>query len=132
MFRAKVKKLLFRSSFISSVLLSTMGTSSSALAAPGVNLLETYAFPAEFPYAAKDFLREDESEDSRFYSQPRFVTHIDEKAIDALKAFYKAAFEPGSTVLDLCSSWIRYGRCVCAPKLATATFYELFLFVIYK
>lgn len=62
--------------------------------------------------------RLDESDDEDFYAAPRFVTHIDDYAIDSLKDFYQTEFQTllaGSTdknkklnVLDLCSSWISH------------------------
>lgn len=65
--------------------------------------------------------REDTSPDTRFYSQPRMVTHIDDAAIDRLKRYYGAAItaaleraaseNPPRTkvrVLDVCSSWISH------------------------
>ena len=46
--------------------------------------LEGVQWPAEFPFSAEDFQRYDESPDTFFYGQPRYVTHIDDKAIAAL------------------------------------------------
>ena len=40
-------------------------------------------FPDAWPYDEQDMQRMDESMDFNFYSQPRFVTHIDEGAIAA-------------------------------------------------
>jgi len=40
------------------------------------------AFPEQF------FQRQDESADENFYSQPRFVTHIDDATISSLTEFY--------------------------------------------
>lgn len=69
-------------------------------------------FPKEFPYPASAFKREDETVDGRFYSFPRFVTHIDDAAISAVSTFYAKAVLPSShshgAVLDLCSSWISH------------------------
>ena len=66
----------------------------------------------------------DPSSDVAFYSQPRFVTHIDDHAIIALKKYYDAnlpggltAREPNDTatkagkpvrILDICSSWVSH------------------------
>lgn len=41
-------------------------------------------WPNEFPFTEDDFKRFDETPDSFFYGQPRFVTHIDDGAIAAL------------------------------------------------
>ena len=45
------------------------------------NLLGEVTFPAESPFTPGCFEREDESSDFDFYSQPRFLTHIDDEAI---------------------------------------------------
>ena len=60
------------------------------------------AFPEQF------FQRQDESADENFYSQPRFVTHIDDATISSLTEFYREQIAPGSRVLDLMSSWISH------------------------
>lgn len=57
----------------------------------------------DFPPGAFD--RMDEGDDSVFYAPPRLVTHIDESAIAALTACYRAELPPGGRVLDLMSSW---------------------------
>ena len=53
--------------------------------------------------------RYDESKDSAFYSQPRFVQHIDDDAIKALTGFYARTFPASGSddvaMLDVCSSW---------------------------
>jgi SAM-dependent methyltransferase len=54
------------------------------------------------------FLKEDASPDPLFYQQPRFVTHIDEGAIAAVTAAYRALFPTGGTVLDLMGSWVAH------------------------
>ena len=59
-------------------------------------------FPQHF------FQRQDESADAHFYSQPRFVTHIDDTTLSNLTAFYHAQIAPESRVLDLMSSWISH------------------------
>src|ERR687894_1472864 len=65
------------------------------------------------------FRRYDESPDEEFYRLPRFVTHIDDRAIAAVTQLYREHFPPGGSILDLMSSWIshlpeeaRYGRVV--------------------
>ena len=59
-----------------------------------------------FPPGA--FVRIDEGDDAAFYAPLRLVTHIDEQAIAALSDFYGEAILPGSTVLDLMSSWVSH------------------------
>ena len=49
--------------------------------------------------------REDAGDDARFYAQPRFVQHIDAKAIATISDLYGRLISPGSRVLDLMSSW---------------------------
>jgi SAM-dependent methyltransferase len=60
----------------------------------------------DFPSGA--FERIDEGDDAAFYAPPRLVTHIDDQAIAALSQFYGETLAPGSTVLDLMSSWVSH------------------------
>ncbi|CAM6090008.1 unnamed protein product [Calypogeia fissa] len=75
-------------------------------------VLKTVEWPAEFPFKSADFQRYDESADTIFYDNPRFVTHIDNYAIKALSEYYASVFPPANTpgvaILDLCSSWISH------------------------
>lgn len=61
-----------------------------------------------FPYRAVDFRRADESNDTDFYSSPRFVTHIDDNAIELLGSYYAKNLPRTGRILDLCSSWISH------------------------
>lgn len=54
------------------------------------------------------FRREDETDDARFYRQPRLVTHMDDEAIGALTAFYRQVIPDGARVLDLMTSWVSH------------------------
>jgi hypothetical protein len=45
------------------------------------------------------FRRIDESTDAAFYSQPRFVEHIDATAIAAVTQLYREYFPPDSMLL---------------------------------
>ena len=89
---------------------------------------------ADGPFPAGFFDRQDDSADSRFYRQPRLVTHIDDGAIEAVADLYAelgvdggrpaatsppdASGPPAATgrtgerrrVLDLMSSWISHLR----------------------
>ena len=72
------------------------------------------------------FGRTDETPDEEFYRTPRLVTHIDDRAIDAVTQLYRELFSPGGEILDLMSSWIshlpsevEYGRGACSPILST-------------
>jgi len=60
-------------------------------------------FPAGF------FRRTDESSDDGFYVPDRFVTHIDERAVDAVGALYEDLRLDGR-VLDVMSSWVSHFR----------------------
>jgi SAM-dependent methyltransferase len=50
----------------------------------------------------------DESDDTEFYSEPRFVTHVDEGFIDQLTQLYRERLQPHSQILDLMSSWVSH------------------------
>lgn len=75
-------------------------------------------WPEEWPFAdERFFLRGDETPDSVFYDTPRFVTHIDDGAIESISKYYGSVMTDDCDVLDLCSSWIshlptdiKYGR----------------------
>lgn len=50
----------------------------------------------------------DESNDTEFYSFPRFVTHVDEGFIDQLTNLYRERLQPQTRILDLMSSWVSH------------------------
>jgi SAM-dependent methyltransferase len=50
----------------------------------------------------------DETPDEDFYRTPRLVTHIDDRAIQAVTQLYRELFPTGGEVLDLMSSWISH------------------------
>ncbi len=54
------------------------------------------------------FRRYDETPDEEFYSVPRLVTHIDDRAIAAVTQLYRELFPPGGGILDLMSSWVSH------------------------
>ena len=62
----------------------------------------------ESRFPAGDFRRQDESPDEEFYRSPRFVTHIDDRAIAAVTQLYREYFPADGAVLDLMSSWISH------------------------
>jgi SAM-dependent methyltransferase len=72
------------------------------------DVLKSPEWPEKWPYAPEDFKREDNDEDSCFYSQPRLVTHIDDYAIAALTQYYAKSLAADSAILDICSSWISH------------------------
>jgi SAM-dependent methyltransferase len=57
---------------------------------------------------AEAFGRYDESPDEVFYRLPRFVTHIDDRAIAAVTQLYREFFPADGTILDLMSSWVSH------------------------
>jgi SAM-dependent methyltransferase len=58
-----------------------------------------------WPYDPSDFQRYDESDDGIFYQQPRLVTHIDDKAVDALTRYYDTILPRAGKLMDVCTSW---------------------------
>ncbi len=60
--------------------------------------------PTDF-FARQAFSREDAADDRLFYSRPRFVQHIDSRAIETISTLYGRLIPGGSRVLDLMSSW---------------------------
>lgn len=54
------------------------------------------------------FRRVDETPDDQFYRIPRFTSHIDQGAIDAVTKLYRQYFLPNSDILDLMSSWLSH------------------------
>ncbi len=67
------------------------------------------------PFPTGFFDRQDESPDDQFYGPLRLVTHIDDRAIDAVGGLYEDLGIDGATgesrhVLDLMSSWISHFR----------------------
>ena len=51
------------------------------------------------------FRREDETDDTYFYIQPRLVVHIDEQAIATIREYLSGNLPQNGRVLDLMSSW---------------------------
>ena len=56
-------------------------------------------------YPPELFRRQDESDDSLFYSEPRLVVHIDYEAIGAISAYFNEILPRDGVILDLMSSW---------------------------
>ena len=54
------------------------------------------------------FRKADPSPDAAFYERPRFVTHIDDGAIEAVTAIYREMLPAGGDILDLMSSWVSH------------------------
>ena len=62
--------------------------------------------PFAFPPSAFD--KADTSPDALFYAEPRFVTHIDDRAIRAVTDIYRRTLPAGGVILDLMSSWVSH------------------------
>lgn len=57
------------------------------------------------------FGRLDSKPDSLFYTEPRFVEHVDENAVEIMTKFInEELLKSGDDVLDLCSSWTSHIR----------------------
>src|SRR5260221_8388098 len=52
--------------------------------------------------------RVDEAPGELFSREPRFVTHIDAPAINAVTELYRRHFPPDGAILDLMSSWVSH------------------------
>jgi SAM-dependent methyltransferase len=59
----------------------------------------------ETPFPANSFDREDDAPDASFYREPRLLVHIDDGAIDAVRALYAELLPAGGDILDLMSSY---------------------------
>ena len=96
-----------------SALTPRRAVASSARRADVEAALRGIEWPEDPPFSPEDFRRYDETPDSLFYAEPRFVTHIDDAAITATSSFYETNVLPppgnkDTAVLDLCSSWISH------------------------
>ena len=60
------------------------------------------SFPLDF------FERRDPRPDELFYTQPRFVTHVDDATLEALTQLYRELIPQDASVLDLMSSWVSH------------------------
>jgi len=65
-------------------------------------------WPQDPPFVESDFFRADSNDDGSFYAVPRLVYHIDEPAVAALTQYYRRHIKPGSSILDICSSWVSH------------------------
>lgn len=71
-----------------------------------VSLVKTW--PEKQPFKPEDFLRADQQDDGSFYAIPRLVYHIDEPAVASLTQYYRNSIPAGSSILDICSSWVSH------------------------
>jgi len=65
-------------------------------------------WPENPPFRPENFLRSDSLDDSSFYTIPRLVYHIDEPAVASLTQYYRKNIPEGSSILDICSSWVSH------------------------
>ncbi len=65
-------------------------------------------FPTSFPYTASDFARYDEEDDTKYYAQPRRVTHIDGRCVNSLREYCARRMRANDRVLDLCAAYASY------------------------
>ena len=72
------------------------------------DVLKDPQWPERWPFKPKDFSRQDESVDTNFYREPRYVYHIDEYAVQALTKYYTSILKDDSSILDICSSWVSH------------------------
>ena len=61
-----------------------------------------------FPYSQADLTPMDPGNDMGFYASPRFVTHIDDNAINNVRRYYDQVLPRKGRILDFCSSWISH------------------------
>ncbi|MGF1613849.1 MAG: methyltransferase domain-containing protein [Gammaproteobacteria bacterium] len=56
-------------------------------------------------FSGEPFARQDMTDDACFYASPRLVNHLDNSAMEHVRAVYAPRLKPGMKVLDLMSSW---------------------------
>lgn len=84
-----------------------VSTYAPEMATTAEEVLKTVTFPEEWPFRPENFEKDDPQNDSVFYSEPRFVFHIDNFAISALTRYY-AGLAPPKDALDFCSSHVSH------------------------
>jgi SAM-dependent methyltransferase len=62
----------------------------------------------KFTLTEDSFRRHDEASDEQFYRIPRFVSHIDNFAIDAVTQLYREFLPENGVILDLMSSYLSH------------------------
>lgn len=60
------------------------------------------------PLRPNQRLKLDASDDRLFYSDPRFVTHVDEGFIQQLTDLYRQLLQPNTRIFDMMSSWVSH------------------------
>lgn len=69
-----------------------------------------------FDEGDSSFQRLDSKPDSIFYTEPRFVEHVDDNAVESMTRYISdILLRPGDDVLDLCSSWTSHIDLTSSP-----------------
>ncbi len=71
---------------------------------------------SDHPFTPDLFERMDEGDDALFYTQPRKVVHIDDRAIAAVRKFFGEIFPGDAELLDLMASWRSHLPAELSPK----------------
>ena len=74
------------------VLLALPASTSAAEPSEVRAVLESVTWEETAPFTREDFRRLDESDDSRFYNDPKLVQHIDDAAVASTTSFYSQLF----------------------------------------
>jgi SAM-dependent methyltransferase len=107
--------LLLSSGFTTSRIAYASTTSKTGILLPSVGEIEasipsTWDEDYDNPLYNRDiksaFSRLDNTPDTIFYTEPRFVEHVDENAVKTMTTYISTRLlHSGDSVLDLCSSW---------------------------
>ncbi|KAL3422880.1 hypothetical protein PVAG01_04627 [Phlyctema vagabunda] len=110
---------IFRNAKQASVLSTLAAFVTTTAMEPQVNQLPRTLYKADLRYSSEHFNRDDERDDAEWYSQPRFVQHIGDSAVETLRAYYSTQIQESDRVLDLCSSWTSHLPTDFRPKSVT-------------
>jgi hypothetical protein len=117
MFTRPLRILHSHPSIITTLLLGTTATATATTMSSYTtsSTPKTYAIKkyeqrhSSWPYTRFDFQRQDESPDTHFYASPKYVTHIDDNAIESLSRYYDDVLpKKKGRILDFCSSWVSH------------------------
>ncbi|RDW60074.1 hypothetical protein BP5796_11680 [Coleophoma crateriformis] len=105
MFRLPIHKFTTTRKVSAITTLASLFASTTTPMEPQTNALPRSLYPKEITYTSSDLARQDESPDTTWYRSPRFVQHIDDGAIAALRAYYATQIKDADSIVDVCSSW---------------------------
>ncbi|KAI0996707.1 hypothetical protein K3495_g11476 [Podosphaera aphanis] len=71
-------------------------------------MLGRLRYPEKIEYKSEDFDRQEISPDISWYSYPRFVQHVDDKAESILTDYYAQKIKSEHNVVDIGSSWVSH------------------------